>query len=198
MRVVVVTPPEPVVSLEEAKLHLRVDGDGEDTRISSMIEAATTEIDGPDGWLGRALSRQTLCAFPAPCDWRLLGDGRYGFELPYPPTRSQDAVVVTAVSYTNSAGDTVGLVSGQWTISSATGAMLTSALSWGAADLAITYETGTPIPAGQSLAPIDSGLREGIFLRLTTLYGREPDPRAAEAAERAYDRSVNRLRIWRV
>lgn len=60
MRVFVVTPPEPVVSLEEAKEHLRVDGPDEDDLILAYIAAATGHIDGPDGWLGRSIGVQTL------------------------------------------------------------------------------------------------------------------------------------------
>ena len=55
MRVFVVTPPEPVVSIDEAKDHLRVDGDGEDALIEGLVAAATGHIDGPNGWLGRAI-----------------------------------------------------------------------------------------------------------------------------------------------
>jgi uncharacterized phiE125 gp8 family phage protein len=60
MRVVVITPPDPVITLEQAKAHLGVDHDDDDTLIADYVEAATGHIDGPDGWLGRALGRQTL------------------------------------------------------------------------------------------------------------------------------------------
>jgi uncharacterized phiE125 gp8 family phage protein len=60
MRVFVVTPPEPVISLDDAKEHLRVRHDDEDTLIKAYVAAATGHIDGPDGWLGRAIGMQTL------------------------------------------------------------------------------------------------------------------------------------------
>ena len=60
MRVVVITPPDPIVSLDQAKQHLRVLSDDEDALITATIEAATANIDGPDGWLGRSIGVQTL------------------------------------------------------------------------------------------------------------------------------------------
>jgi uncharacterized phiE125 gp8 family phage protein len=61
MRVFVVTPPAPVVTWADADKHLRFFGDPtEQAYVESLIEAATATIDGPDGWLGRALGAQTL------------------------------------------------------------------------------------------------------------------------------------------
>lgn len=57
---VLVTPPaEPPVNVMEAKLHLRIDHDDDDTLIASLIEAAAAHIDGPAGILGRAIVTQT-------------------------------------------------------------------------------------------------------------------------------------------
>ncbi|WP_411033836.1 head-tail connector protein [Shinella sp. BYT-45] len=61
MAVTVITPPEPVVSLEEAKMHIRVDGgDLEDGLIESYVASATQWLDGPAGWLGRSIGVQLL------------------------------------------------------------------------------------------------------------------------------------------
>lgn len=60
MRVVVVTPPEPVVTWEMAARHLRLTGTHEQPYVEALIAAATGHIDGPDGWLGRSLGAQTL------------------------------------------------------------------------------------------------------------------------------------------
>lgn len=61
MRVVVVSPPEPVISFEEAAEHLKLGGNqAERALVEGMIAAATATIDGPDGWLGRSLGAQTL------------------------------------------------------------------------------------------------------------------------------------------
>lgn len=75
-RVVVVVPPEPVITPAE------VPGDhaADDATVAAWIAAATAEIDGPAGWLGRAIGPQTL-ELLADDFWP--GDGR--LFLPYPP-----------------------------------------------------------------------------------------------------------------
>ncbi|KQP36691.1 head-tail connector protein [Methylobacterium sp. Leaf100] len=61
MRVSVITPPQPVVSWEQANAHLRLDGDvSAKVYVEGLIAVATAWIDGPDGWLGRALGEQVL------------------------------------------------------------------------------------------------------------------------------------------
>lgn len=74
----VVDPPALLVALDRVKAHLRVDGDEENDLIAIYIAAAQATIDGPPGWLGRALGVQTLeyrtylpdrggCAIMLPC-----------------------------------------------------------------------------------------------------------------------------------
>ncbi|WP_296221167.1 head-tail connector protein [uncultured Sphingomonas sp.] len=77
--VVVATAPAPVISLAEAKQHLKVSHSAEDALIEGMVAAATQTIDGPEGWLGRAVGVQTLEA-----RFSLLFD-RPSLRLPYPP-----------------------------------------------------------------------------------------------------------------
>lgn len=60
MRVLVVTPPEPIVDLDLAKAHLRVTTEDEDALIEGYVEAAQASVDGPLGWLGRSIATQTL------------------------------------------------------------------------------------------------------------------------------------------
>ncbi len=92
MRVFVVTPPAPVVTLEEAKRHLRVDGGDEDVLVQAYIDAATGHIDGPDGWLGRAIGKQVLEArFGSGCGASV--------RLPYPPF-----IELVSVSYLDADG----------------------------------------------------------------------------------------------
>jgi len=78
MRVIVIEAPAPVVTWEDADAHLELSGDAaEQLKVEGMLAAASGHIDGPDGWLGRALALQTLearfdsseadCALVLPC-----------------------------------------------------------------------------------------------------------------------------------
>ncbi|EZP57434.1 head-tail connector protein [Sphingomonas sp. RIT328] len=77
-RVIVIEPPQPIITLDEAKQQLKVDADDDDALIEAYIAAATGHIDGPDGWLGRAIGVQTLEA-------GLDGFVHDPIRLPYPP-----------------------------------------------------------------------------------------------------------------
>ena len=57
--VLVTAPTAQPISLADAKLHLRVDGEDEDGLIQAQIEAATAYLDGYTGILGRCLMPQT-------------------------------------------------------------------------------------------------------------------------------------------
>jgi uncharacterized phiE125 gp8 family phage protein len=100
MTVTVITAPEPVVTLEEAKAHMRVEHDEDDLSITTYIEAAGYWLDGPSGWLGRAIGMQTLevefddfSAWPGTyCPPRLY--------LPYPPL-----VSIVSVKYRDASNE---------------------------------------------------------------------------------------------
>lgn len=88
MSLVLETPPSAIITAAEAKSHLRIRHDRDDTYINSLIAAATYHVDGPDGALGRCLGEQTwvwtIDGFP--CD-----NGR--LRIPMPPTISIDEIV---------------------------------------------------------------------------------------------------------
>lgn len=57
---ILITPPTAMpVTLEEAKLHLRVEDDGDDGLIRGLIAGAVSYLDGWTGILGRCLVEQT-------------------------------------------------------------------------------------------------------------------------------------------
>lgn len=85
MTVKVITRPEPIVSLEEARRHL-IDIPSEDEAyVESLVLAATTWLDGPTGWLGRALGLQTL-------EYSGWFACRH-IELPFPPVVGSVSIV---------------------------------------------------------------------------------------------------------
>jgi hypothetical protein len=93
MRARVVTPPEPFITYDQAVLRLRLaGGDREKSDVEAMIAAAVGELDGPGGWLGRAIGRQTL-------EVDFDGFDDLSRDLPWP-----DVASITAVSYLDSVG----------------------------------------------------------------------------------------------
>lgn len=92
MALKLIEPPQPVVTWEEAKLHLRLDSDDEQSLVEGLIAAATNWIDGRNGWLGRAIGTQT---------WDLVYDAfpSGAIEVPFPPLQS-----VTGVFYADGEG----------------------------------------------------------------------------------------------
>lgn len=89
MHLTLVTPPaSAIVTLAEAKTHLRVEHDVENDYIPTLVDAAEALILGREGWTGRASTEQT---------WKLSLEGfpiDDCIELPFPPLRS-----VTHVKY---------------------------------------------------------------------------------------------------
>jgi len=93
MPVVVITPAAPVVSFDEVEKHL-VEVPAEDqSHVEALTAAATAWIDGPAGWLGRALGPQLL-------EWQLdrwpCGNWRWPI-IPF--------LEVDSVTYIDEAGD---------------------------------------------------------------------------------------------
>ena len=74
-----------VLTVAEAKQHMRVDFDDDDGLIGGYIATAIQSIDGRDGWLGRALGEQT---------WELRLPAFCGSEIktPLPPLIEAESV----------------------------------------------------------------------------------------------------------
>lgn len=124
----ITAPAVPVLSLDEVKEHLRIDGCGspvdttEDALLTMLVAIATSELDGANGWLGRALINQTwlltLDGFPPTVrgDWwraEVTGDRIF---LPLTSEQYSGAspapTPVTSVTYLDPDGVTVALVAG--------------------------------------------------------------------------------------
>jgi len=86
MLTLITGPTADILSLTEAKEHLRVDDTDSDTYITELVSVVTQMLDGRSGTLGRALMTQT---------WELaLEEFEDDIRLPLPPLQS-----VTSVKY---------------------------------------------------------------------------------------------------
>ena len=107
-----VTPPTAeIVSLDDAKAHLRVDHDHEDALIQVYLDAATSWVDGFDGVLGRCVLEQTWRATAyeaariiAPHDTLLIvvnedGTVDYSCAMPAEKVPSVRAAILLLVGY---------------------------------------------------------------------------------------------------
>lgn len=95
-----------VISRDDAKAHLRVDFTDDDNLIDALIDAVVSYVEGPRGYLARALADQTwdyfLDRFPARNWHRSVyqhGLSHQEIEIPLPPL-----IEVLGVFYRDSAG----------------------------------------------------------------------------------------------
>jgi uncharacterized phiE125 gp8 family phage protein len=99
-------PAEPVVTLADAKAHLRVRTMDDDALIQTLVDAATAHLDGAAGILGMAMVTQTWrqddSAWPA--------DGILSIRLR--PVQS-----VSGITYLDTAGDEQTLATDQYIVS---------------------------------------------------------------------------------
>lgn len=163
MQLILIEPPtEQVITTDEAKLWLRVDGDEEDATIAALIAAATSRFDGRDGVLGRCLAPQT---------WRLelprfpLGE----LKLPLPPTIS-----IEAVEYTDGDGQTQELQDFRTVLGGWSGARLLPALgaAWPAtADVPdavrVTFRAGYVTDASPAALAVPDAIKQAMLLLIT-------------------------------
>lgn len=178
MRVVVVTPPDPVVTIEEAKRHLKQDSDDDALLIEAYVAAATAHIDGPDGWLGRSIGVQTLDAF-------LPAFGVVSIALPYPP-----AIDIIEVSYVGTDGEAHEVDASTYEIA---GSLLRAAWAnawpepaWRGASgetVRIRYRAGYPprvVEGQEPVSTVPAPIKAAILLMTGDLY-RNRDTTSASA-----------------
>lgn len=157
---VAVQPATEPVSLAEAKLHLRVDGDDEDTLIALQIAAVRQQVELE---ARRALVTQTLAVRLA--EWPLYGR----LALPQPPLQS-----VTHIKYTDEDGTEHTMSSGDYvcyTDPEPGHIVLKSGRTWPSADLqagesiVITYVAGYGAPTA-----VPARYKQAILLWLGAWY----------------------------
>ena len=187
MRVLVTTPPQPFVSLAEAKAHLSVElsDTHEDALITALIAAACAHIDGPEGWLGRSIGQQTLelrrCGFPT---W---------FDLPYPLVNA-----VTSVVYDDADGVEQALDAGSYRVYGGVIARAPS-FSWPATENAqesvrVVYEAG--------YEEVPAPIKQAVLLMVGDMFKHRESTQIGAINDVPMSMTVDRLlapyRVWRV
>ena len=168
-RLALIAPPAvPAVSLADAKGHLRVEHDADDTLIEALVESAAGMIDGPEG-IGFCLQEQT---------WRIDLDGfnEFGWGRLHSTDDRRDlrirlplrpVVSVESIQYVDTSGDEQTVDAADYRVSIAGGtATLTPVSSWptprdepGAVRIEFKAGEGTP-----------AALRSAILLMVGHLY----------------------------
>lgn len=166
MRVRVITPPAAIVTPSAiAGSH-----SSSDAAVTAMIQAVTEDIDGPGGWLGRALGPQTL-EIVAGCFSEIACRGV--IRLPYPPL-----IKVESVKYLDATGVEQTLDAGVYRVNE-TSLMLLPGESWpatGAYDDAVRVRfkagyNGTAGATGGDMqtGPVPEKARQAIILSVQDL-----------------------------
>lgn len=182
MKLTLITPPDSLpVSTATAKAHSRVLGDHEDSLIELYLSAATAELDGPTGVIGRCFMLQT---------WRLeMADWLGPVALRVEPVNSVD------VRYIDAAGDEQVLDPSAWVLDD--DVSRSPRLHWRGPLPALgddPWPVRIEIEAGRAQA--DPDVQVAILLRAAQLY----ETREATvtgtivAANPAYDALVAKLR----
>ena len=155
MSVVVVEPPEPIVTPED------VGGNAGDQMLMALIQAATEEIDGPTGWVGRCFGPQTL-------ELTLNCGLTHSTSLPCPPI-----IGILSVAYTDANGEDhplpeadYGLVSNALTMRWGSG-IPTLIDSWEySSPLKIRYRAGYD---GETTGPVPERARQAVILAVRNM-----------------------------
>lgn len=200
----IITPPARdalVVSIAEAKEHLRVDVDASDALIGRLIRTVTDWLAGRHGWLGRSLIRQTLAlTVPLPLIPAFTGPtiaGFTGIVLPRPPIievetvelldAAQLATVIPLEGYYTFEGDDgltrlVFQADFRWPV-----------IASGPAFVRITYAAGY----GEAGENVDEGLRHAILMTVARLHESRGDAMLASLQD---DPQIARMfapyRVW--
>lgn len=186
----------------KAQLHIDADDDDQNTLIEEKIAAATEDLDGPAGSLGRALITQTwtlyLDRFPHGHDRRAVRRGHRAdaIRLPLPPLMS-----VTSITYTDGAGEVQALPPDQYVVREGEMAVVEPAYGccwpWSRCQpraIAVTFVAGY----GDAPAAVPAPIRSALLLMVGDLFeNRETtviDTRVAQVVSKTMDRLLFKFR----
>ena len=163
-RVSVISGPAAAVSAADAKAAGVFSSDDADALVTLMLAAAQGTIDGPDGWLGRAVGLQTLELSTAGD----LGCVRWPdrIKLPYIPIRSITSVKSVATDGTETTIDPSGY--------SLAGDVVTFADPLSRNALRIRYVAGYGPVSGGSDLPLPAPIKHAIMLMAAQLQAISP------------------------
>jgi uncharacterized phiE125 gp8 family phage protein len=204
MRLSVVTAPEPVVTLEEAKQYLRVIGDHDDAYINRLIKSATEVLDGPTGILGRALGpQQWEATWDSFREWHVRG-----LRLPILPLISIDEIAyrteASVAEYTEvipasdfsvfDVGDTIA------------GGYVTSVAGWPSLvafpdavriRFTVGYPSVVPEGGGDPVSTVPEPIKQAILCDVKIGYDK-PTDKALDGLEKTYTRLISGFRKRRI
>jgi uncharacterized phiE125 gp8 family phage protein len=170
-----VAPTEPLISVQDAKAHLRVDHDEEDALIASLIAAAESHLDGWTGVLGRALVTQT---------WRQDFASFDDMRLPLWPVAS-----VSSVTYKDATGAVQTVPASDYELlADGLGAYVAVKSSPASSSVSVTFVAGQPV------ADVPAAIRHAALFIVGDLYrNRETAVVGATASQIPVSATVNAL-----
>jgi uncharacterized phiE125 gp8 family phage protein len=156
----IAAPAQPPVTINEAKAHLRVDGNHEDLLIGQLIEAACSHLDGPRGVLGRCLVAQT---------WLMEIDGwRTPIALPVEPVSG------VSIEYDDENGAPQTLASNQYRLIQPFGRrpeiVPQTGVPWPRLSAQSLYPLRVTMTAGAAAGEVHQDIRAAILLMVGGLY----------------------------
>jgi len=175
---------ETIISLDEAKAHLRVDHDDDDDLIGALIDAVVSYVEGPRGYLARALAEQTwdltLDGFP---DSGFRGGSYRGghhhlhnhhmIEVPLPPL-----IAVEGVFYRASNGDEIEMSASAYLVDAASEPgriSLASGQCWpsvcpGLNAVRVRFRAGYLDTSSPPVFVLPGNIKVALLMFLSTLY----------------------------
>lgn len=186
MTLKLITAPAELLTLADAKQHLRLGSEtDDDTLVASLITSARLACEHVIGrGIGLQTWRRTLDAFPAG-----------GIALGMPPVSS-----ITSVQYVDTAGAVQTLDADAYTLDAASDAEAWAVPAYGAS-WPSTLDTGNAVTVTFvcGLAALPDDLRSWMLLHIGTLYRHRESIQAGQVMElpgRFTDALLDRWRVW--